>query len=122
MQKSVASIHGLWLESRVLGRGRIVPRRSLFTPHRVAGGPGKDQKLNKSRTTSGIFVASGEKFKIVDSYTEPRAAHMMLEHAWTGTTEFQEIAKPIDNISNHERYNTNPSKWADMGLRGRVRG
>ena len=86
----------------------------MFTPHCVAGGPGRDQKLNKSRTTSGTFVASGEQFKIVDSYTEPRAAHMMLEHAWTGITEFQEIAKPINNISNHERCITNPSKWADM--------
>ena len=63
----------------------------MFTPHRVAGGPGRDIKLKKTRVTIGTFVASGEHFKIVDQYTEPRAAHMMLEHAWVGTIEFQEI-------------------------------
>ena len=32
-----------------------------------------------------------EQFKVDDQDTEPRAAHMMLEHAWVGTIEFQEI-------------------------------
>jgi hypothetical protein len=54
----------------------------------VAGGPGRDIKLTKTRVTIGTFVASGEEFKIIDHYTEPRAAHMMLEHAWVGTTEY----------------------------------
>ena len=50
----------------------------------------------------------------MECYTEPRGPHMMLEHAWIGTTEFQDIAKPIDNISNHKQCISNPSSWADM--------
>ena len=83
---TVAGIEGTWK------RTHRTPRRSLFTPHQVAGGPGKSQKLMKSRTTTGTFVESGEQFKIVDSYTEPRAAHMLLEHAWIGTTEFRAVS------------------------------
>ena len=79
----------------------------MFTPHRVAGGPGRDIKLTKTRVTIGTFVASGEQFKIIDHYTEPKAAHMMLEHAWVGTTEFKELI-------NYEGANINAStKWAD---------
>ena len=66
-----------------------IPSRAMFTPHRVSGGPGRDIKLDKARVTIGTFVASGEQFKIEDQYTEPRAAHMMLEHAWVGTSEFR---------------------------------
>ena len=79
----------------------------MFTPHRVAGGPGRDIKLAKTRTTIGKFVASGEQFEIIDHYTEPRAAHMMLEHAWVGTTEFKELI-------NSESANIDAStRWAD---------
>ena len=56
----------------------------MFTPHRVAGGPGRDIELDKVRITIGTFVASGERFKIEDQYTEPRAAHMMLEDQLRG--------------------------------------
>ena len=79
----------------------------MFTLHRVAGGPGRDIKLTKTRVTIGTFVASGEQFKIIDHYTEPRAAHMMLEHAWVGTTEFKEVI-------NSEGANIDAStRWAD---------
>ena len=43
----------------------------MFTPHRVAGGPGPDIKLKKTRVTIGTIIASREKFKVVDQYTEP---------------------------------------------------
>ena len=43
----------------------------MFTPHRVAGGPGNNIKLDKVRITSGTFVVSGERFKIEDKYTDP---------------------------------------------------
>ena len=56
---------------------------------------------------------SGENFNIDDQYTETRAVHLTLEHAWIGTTEFQEVAKPSVNDKNHEG-NTKSSKWADM--------
>ena len=79
----------------------------MFTPHRVADGPGRDIKLKKTRVIIGTTVGSGEQFKIVDQYTEPRAAHMMLEHAWVGTTQFREI-------TNYEGANIVAStRWAD---------
>ena len=79
----------------------------MFTPHRVAGGLGQDVKLEKARITIGTFVASGEQFRIEDGNTEPRAAHLMIEHAWIGTSEFREI--------NHEGSNKVSSLWADWG-------
>ena len=79
----------------------------MLTPRRVSGGPGRDIKLEKARITIGTFVASGERFKIEDQYTEPRAAHMMFEHAWVGTWEFRE--KIIYEGTNNEISN----KWAD---------
>ena len=53
----------------------------------VGGGPGKDIKLKKSRITIGTFVGSGEHFRIEGRCFELRAAHLMLEHAWIGTSE-----------------------------------
>jgi len=98
---AAAGVEGAWK------RTHRTPRRAMFTPHRVAGGPGRDIKLMKTRTTTGKFVTSGEEFKIIDHYTEPKAAHMMLEHAWVGTTEFKELI-------NDEGANINAStKWAD---------
>ena len=85
------------------------PRLALFTPLRVAGGPGRDLKLAKSRITIGTFVGSGEEFKIEDQYTKPRAAHLMLEHAWIGTSEFREI--------DHEADSLDPSTLADRASR-----
>ena len=79
----------------------------MFTPHRVSGGPGRGIKLEKARITIGTFVESGEQIKIQDQYTEPRAAHMMLEHAWVGILEFRE--KINCEGTNKEISN----KWAD---------
>ena len=77
----------------------------MFTPHRLAGGPGQDVKLENVRITIGTFVASGEQFKIEDQYTEPRAANLMFEHAWVGASVFREIY--------YEGSNKNSNKWAD---------
>ena len=62
----------------------------MFTPHRVAGGPGANVLLEGTRVTSGTYVASGKTFKIVDSYLVADDAHRLLQHAWIGTTEFLE--------------------------------
>ena len=79
----------------------------MLTPYRVSGRPGRDIMLEKARITIGTFVAPGEQFKIEDQYTEPRAAHMMLEHAWVGASEFREKI-------NCEGTNKEISKkWAD---------
>ena len=71
-------------------RSHRTPRRSMFTPHRVAGGPGPDITLEGTRVTVGTYVASGRAFKIVDSYCVADDAHRLLQHAWIGTTEFHE--------------------------------
>ena len=76
----------------------------MFTPHRVAGGPGQTIKLEKVRITIGTFVASGERFKTEDGYTEPRAAHMMLEHAWVGTSEFRAKINCEDNSKSSNKW------------------
>ena len=81
-------------------RTHRTPRRALFTPRRVASGPGQDIKLEKSRITTGTFVTSGEQFKIEDQCREPREAHLMLENAWIGTLEFLGINyKGNNNVS-----------------------
>ena len=51
-------------------RAHRTPRRALFTPHRVAGGPGREVALSTRRTTSGAFVGTGEKFVIIDDYDD----------------------------------------------------
>ena len=57
---------------------------------------------------------SGEKFRIEEQYTEPRAAHLMLEHAWVGATVFQEVAETSDINNNHGSIIKNTPKWADL--------
>ena len=86
-------------------RTHRTPSRVLFTPHRVAGGPGRGVQLHKSRVTTGMFPNTGEEFKIEDRYTEPRTAHLMLEHAWVGTSEFREDL--------HESIEDKKFSWAD---------
>ena len=86
-------------------RTHRTPRRALFTPHRVAGGPGREVHLLKTRVTTGKFLNTGEEFRIEDRYTDPRAAHLMLEHAWVGTSEFLEEPRvELNKVS---------SSWAD---------
>ena len=64
------------------------PRRSLFTPCRVARGPAHPDKLEGKRITIGIF-ADGEKFKLEDSWREPGVAHRVLSKPWTRVTQFK---------------------------------
>ena len=64
------------------------PRRSLFTPCRVARGPAHPDKLEGKRVTTGVF-ADGEKFVLEDGWREPGLAHRVLNKPWTGTTKFR---------------------------------
>ena len=64
------------------------PRRSLFTPCRVARGPAHPDKLEGKRMTIGVF-ANGEKFKLEDCWREPGLAHRVLSKPWTGATYFK---------------------------------
>lgn len=69
----------------------------LFTPYKVAGGPGKAIHLKKLRITRGRFFNTGKQFKIIDDWSLPANAHRVLEHAWVGTTHFREAAEYIDD-------------------------
>ena len=71
-------------------RAHRTPRRALFTPHRVAGGPGRDAIMITKRTTKGTYVGTGEEFTIVDDYADPNCAHRIMPHAWIGTTLIHE--------------------------------
>ena len=64
------------------------PRRSLFTPCRVARGPVHPDKLEGKRVTVGIF-ADGERFELEDGWREPGLARRVLSELWTGITKFK---------------------------------
>ena len=99
-----------WPESGEKGtwkRAHRTPRRTLFTPHRVANGPSRDIQLSKVRVTKGTYVGNGRKFEITDDYTETASAHFMLEHGWVGTTEFKVSALGLASES------TRIVSWAD---------
>ena len=74
---------GIWKQAH------RTPRRALFMPHRVAGGPGRNTLIGGRRTTTGTYVGRGKKFEIVDDYHDPNNAHRILANAWIGTSEFR---------------------------------
>ena len=63
------------------------PRRELFTPLRVAGAP-PAQELFTVRATVGRYVASGQIFKIIDSWHNRSEAHRDMGEMWTGIAQF----------------------------------
>ncbi len=77
-------------------------RRALFTPFKVAGGPGAKTALKRIRITRGKYFASGKTFKIIDDWTTRANAHRLLEGSWIGTTDFREVAEYIDDDSDEE--------------------
>ena len=62
-------------------------RRTLFTPMRVAGGPGNAMLVGETRVTIGQ-LENGERFKIVDDWKDEANAHRDLGSNWTGITMF----------------------------------
>jgi hypothetical protein len=72
---------GIW--SRV----HTKPRRSLFTPYKVAKGPSKSESLSVIRFTKGV-TQSGREFEFHDNWHESRNAHRMLDEQWVGFTVF----------------------------------
>ena len=71
-------------------RAHRTPRRSLFTPHRVSGGPGRNILMDTRRITKGTFVGTGVRFVEIDDYSDLLLAHKILANAWVGTTEIHE--------------------------------
>ncbi len=77
-----------WLEDgRNCMRIHTRPRRTLFTPLRVAGAP-PGRALTPVRTTQGVYLDTGEEFVRTDSWTARSTAHMALCRPWVGTTTF----------------------------------
>ena len=64
------------------------PRKALFTPYKVARGPGRKTKLKTRRITEGT-TELGQKFRIVDDWTNPERSHRLMTVAWIGKTTFE---------------------------------
>ena len=69
-------------------RLHATPRRSLFTPCRVARGPAHPDCLRTRRVTEGVDI-QGNRFRIDDNWREPGIAHKVLDLPWTGVTTFR---------------------------------
>ncbi len=68
-------------------RRHVKPRRSLFTPMRVPGGPRNSEAIGSVRVTIGKFD-DGEPFMIEDDWKGSPELHHRLEREWTGVTAF----------------------------------
>ncbi len=83
-----ASAPDTWVEDdRSCTRIHRRPRRTLFTPLRVAGAP-PGKALTPGRTTQGVYLDTGEEFVRTDSWTTRSSARMALCRPWVGTTAF----------------------------------
>jgi hypothetical protein len=74
-------------EEGVWQRVHTKPRKSLFTPFKVAKGPKKSESLNIKRFTKGV-TQSGREFEFHDDWQRSDNAHRMLEEKWIGCTTF----------------------------------
>ena len=68
------------------------PRRSLFTPYKVAKGPDSRIKLSAIRFTKGV-TESGESFEFHDNWQNLSDAHKLMDQAWVGCSVFIEEDK-----------------------------
>lgn len=64
-----------------LTRLHLKPRRSLFTPYKVANGPSFAVRLKANRFTKGV-TKSGQTFEFHDNWREAKIAHRMLDGPW----------------------------------------
>ena len=72
------------------------PRRALFTPFKVARGPGRRTKLEATRVTEGINEL-GQRFRIEDDWRDPIQSHRILDTPWVGKTHFR-----VDPVEDQE--------------------
>ena len=95
-----------WSERGETGRWVRVhrlPRRSLFTPINVPGGPGRDTSLLPGRVTAGVDER-GMQFTDTSSWCSKEERHTDVGRFWTGVSVFSIAGK------SHKRY----VNWADM--------
>ena len=79
-------------------RQRRTPRRELFIPHRVAGGPEAGVQVKKIRVTNGTFIKTRRGFQVIDDYNIKAKSHRLLAGAWIGTSEFREVDNFIKDV------------------------
>ena len=104
-------VGGIW------HRWHVTPRRTLFTPFRVAKGPSKDIPIKHNRLTVGI-TKDGEHFEVVDNWNMPKNSHRRLESPWIGYTVFTEDREGVRDLHQERtRMNWMPRscRWADEG-------
>ena len=70
-------------------RVHAVPRRALFTPLRVQGGPREAWEVGDCRVTRGRFCTTGRAFIIIDDWGSSASPHRALAEEWVGATEFE---------------------------------
>ena len=93
-----------------------IPLMAMFTPRRVAGGPGRGITLKGTRVTKGTYVASGRKFQITDFFDDPNDAHRMMSHGWIGTLEMhQDINVGKQEIKQGGDKKKEELVWVDVG-------
>lgn len=79
-------VDGIW------SRLHLKPRRSLFTPFKVAKGPKSNDQLGVVRFTRGV-TKSGQIFEFHDKWNIEKNAHRLLDEPWVGITKFTESDK-----------------------------
>ena len=94
------------------------PRRSLFTPFKVAKGPNSSEKLNGTRFTKGVSQ-SGQKFEFHDCWTKPENAHRILDEPWIGCTTFIAEDAALFDVQCRRRGVQRPEgatslRWSDI--------
>ena len=105
-------------------RVHVKPRRSLFTPAGVAGGP-EAGRLTHSRRT--VVTRADEPTEIVDDDWVGPDAHRLLPREWVGETWFYDaaVSPPVAQASDgpasvpREYQPTEVDSWrfiADMGV------
>ena len=65
------------------------PRRALFTPMKISGGPLTSGEVGKQRVTYGIYD-DGQRFIIRDMWQNSSNPHEILHKPWTGFTVFED--------------------------------
>ena len=68
-------------------RTHAKPRKTMFTPLKVPGGPSTSHDVGAWRVTIGKYD-DGENFKIIDNWITSKTPHKNLGRFWTGTTSF----------------------------------
>ena len=90
-------------------RQHRTPRRALFKPHRVAGGPEAGVQVKKIRVTNRTFGKTRRAFQLIGDHHITANSHRLLAGAWIGTSEFREV----DNFIVDVDQNRKSIAWAD---------